>query len=81
VNRHAQAKYATFWNCLLQIGTVLDDARRLADRVDDSGKPPWHAADAATIRKAVRRVETTLGTLSKSSKRWEAELISRDWRK
>jgi hypothetical protein len=81
VNRRAQAKYATFWNCLLQVGMVAEDARRLADRMDDSDKPPWHVADAASIRKAVRRVEKTLGTLSKSSKRWEAELISREWRK
>lgn len=81
VNRRAQAKYATFWNSLLQVGMVLEDARKLADRMDDSDRPPWHVADAATIRKAVRRVENSLGTLSKSGKRWEAELISREWRK
>ncbi len=81
VNRRAHAKYATFWNCLLQVGAVLDDARKLADRVDDSDPPPWYVADAATIRKASGRVEAALGTLGKNAKRWEAELISREWRK
>jgi hypothetical protein len=60
---------------------VLEDARKLADRMDDSDMPPWHVADAATIRKAARRVENALGTLAKNGKRWEAELISREWRK
>jgi hypothetical protein len=81
VNRRAQAKYATFWNSLLQVGLVLEDARRLAARMDDSEKPPWHVADKATINKAANRVQNTLTVLSKNAKRWEAELISRDWRK
>jgi hypothetical protein len=81
VNRRAQAKYATFWSSLMQVGMVLDDARKLADRMDDADKPPWYVADAATIRKAIRRVEAALGTLGKNAKRWEAELISREWRK
>jgi hypothetical protein len=81
VNRRAQAKYATFWNSLMQIGGVLDDARKLANRIDDSSPPPWHVADAATVRKAANRVERALEILSKSGKKWEAELISREWRK
>jgi hypothetical protein len=81
VNRRAQKRYATFWNCLLQLGLVLEDARRLAARMDDSEKPPWHVADKATITKGAKRVERTLGVLSTSAKRWEAELISREWRK
>lgn len=81
VNRRAQAKYATFWNSLLQIGDVVKDARKLAARMDDSDKPPWHVADAATIVKAANRVEWALEILSKSGKKWEAELISREWRK
>jgi hypothetical protein len=81
VNRHAQAKYATFWNTLLQVGMVVEDARKLAARMDDSEKPPWHVADKATVLKAASKVEGTLAVLSKNAKRWEAELISRDWRK
>lgn len=81
VNRRAQAKYATFWNSLLQVGLVLEDARRLASRMDDSKKSPWHVADQATIKKAANRVESALTVLSKSAKRWEAELISFEWRK
>lgn len=81
VNRRAQAKYATFWNSLLQVGLVLEDARRLAARMDDSERPPWHVADKAALNKAAKRVQDALTVLSKSAKRWEAELISRDWRK
>lgn len=81
VNRRAQAKYATFWNSLLQIGMVLEDARKLANRIDDSNPPPWHVADAATVRKAAKRVENALTVFSRNGKKWEAELISREWRK
>ena len=81
VNRRAQARYATFWNCLLQVDMVVGDARKLAARIDDSDPPPWHAATSADVLKAARRVEKALATLSTSGKKWEAELISREWRK
>ena len=81
VNRRAQAKYATFWNCLLQVDMVLEDARKLANRLDDSGKTPWWVPSSSDLNKTARRVERALKTLSASGKKWEAELISREWRK
>jgi hypothetical protein len=80
VNRRAQAKYATFWNCLMQVDMVVADARKLAARIDD-GDLPWWAASTGDVLKAAKRVERALKTLSASGKKWEAELISREWRK
>lgn len=81
INRRAQQKYATFWNSLVLVDGLLDDARKLAARIDDSDAPPWHAASREDVLKSVRRVERSIAVLGKNAKRWEAELISRDWRK
>lgn len=81
VNHRSRQRYATFWNCLLQVDTVLADARKVANRLDDSDRSPAWASTAADLRKAANRVDRALATLCKSGKRWEAELISRDWRK
>lgn len=79
--QRSRRKYATFWNCLMQVDMVLADARTVAAKMDDSGTLPWWMASPSDLRKCAKRVEDALGTLSKSAKKWEAELISRDWRK
>lgn len=81
VNRRAQQRYATFWNCLLQVQSAAEDARKIAARLPDVGRAPWWVATPAEVSKAVGRVEDALRVLSRSGKRWEAELISREWRK
>ena len=81
VNRRAHQRYGTFWNCLLQVDGALGDARKIAARLPDSTGAPFWVASAEDVAKAVRRVERALTVLSRSGKRWEAELISREWRK
>lgn len=81
VNRRAQRRYTTFWACLLQVHGAMEDARKVTARLVDSGRQPFWVATSADLAKAANRVDTALRTLSKSGKRWEAELISREWRR
>lgn len=81
VNRRAHERYGTFWNCLLQVDAALGDARKIATRLPGSASTPFWVASAEDVAKAIKRVEKALMVLSRSGKRWEAELISREWRK
>ncbi|MGH3937558.1 MAG: hypothetical protein ACRDTG_02830 [Pseudonocardiaceae bacterium] len=84
VNRRAMARYAGFWKALLLVGEAVADARKVAVRVrDDSGGgmgKRWQVASGEEIVKSCKRADQSLGALCKAAQRWEAELISRDWR-
>lgn len=84
VNRRAMARYAAFWNALLMVGEAVADARKVAlavrDRGDGDVGKRWQVASGEEIAKSCKRADQSLGALCKAAQRWEAELISRDWR-
>ncbi|MGH3903183.1 MAG: hypothetical protein ACRDTE_03165 [Pseudonocardiaceae bacterium] len=80
VNRRAMAKYASFWQALVFVGQAIEEARTVGKRVADVPVKSWQIATAEDIARAAKRVDGSLGTLAKSARRWEAELVSRDWR-
>lgn len=82
VNRWALARYRTFWAALVMVGEAVEDARKVALRLEDSGGVPegWRVASGEEIARATRRVDGVLGELCREAQRWEAELISREWR-
>ena len=81
VNRMAQKRYATFWNCLTVLQIALYDAGALARRVDDDAAVKYlHTATSEEVNRAVNRAHASLDAMSKLAKLFEAELISLDWR-
>jgi len=84
LNRRALARYATFWNALLMVGEAVADARRVGNQLRDGGEGEvvqrWHVATGEDITKAGKRADRSLGVLCKAARRWEAELVSREWR-
>ncbi len=82
VNRRAMARYASFWSSLVMVSESVMAARKAAEELGDlrGSKRGLAAPSGDEIRTAVRNVEKSLGTLSKSAQRWEAELKSREWR-
>jgi hypothetical protein len=74
-------RYQQFQTALVVLDEVLEDAQKVAARLDDLPvKLPWWAADADDVRKAIRKTENSLRILAKSSRRWRGELLSRKWR-
>jgi len=87
VNRRALRKYGEFWRALQMVGNAVAQAEALAakatdhQRVAGTGKASWSAATPEEIRAAVKKATSSLHVISTSAKKWEAELISREWRK
>lgn len=82
VNRRAMARYSVFWSSLVMVGESVAQARKVAEELGElkGNKLGLAAPSGDEIRAAVKKVEKSLGTLSKSAQRWEAELKSREWR-
>lgn len=86
VNRRARARYASFWTALVMVGEAVADARKVALRLRDDrdrdrdGVARWRVASGEEIAKQTRRADQALGLLCRAARRWEAELLSRDWR-
>lgn len=82
VNRRAMVKYGQFWQSLVMVHECVLQARKVAEELGDlrGAKIGLAVASGDEIRSAVRKAEKSLGTLSKSAQRWEAELKSREWR-
>lgn len=90
INRRALRKYAAFWAALHAVGEALDQAEKLAARAADTrpakasngagGRRSWSAATPEEMRAAAKKAHQSLRIIAASAKRWEADLISRDWR-
>lgn len=82
VNRRAMARYSTFWSALVMVNECVMAARKVAEELGDlrGSKQGLAVASGEEVRAAVRKADKSLGTLSKSAQRWEAELKSREWR-
>ena len=86
VNRRALRKYGEFWRALQMVGNAVAAAEALAAKATDNrgpgkGRGSWSAATPEEIRSAAKKVTSSLHVISTSAKKWEAELISREWRK
>ncbi|MGH3752354.1 MAG: hypothetical protein ACRDRP_06585 [Pseudonocardiaceae bacterium] len=82
INRRAVARYGAFWSALVMVGEAVAQARKVAEGLGDlrGAKRGLATASGDEIRSGVKAVERSLGVLSKSAQRWEAELKSREWR-
>jgi hypothetical protein len=90
INRRALRKYAEFWLALQAVGTALEQADKLAAKAADAqpakasagagGRRSWSVASPEETRAAAKKAHASLRVIATSAKRWEADLISRDWR-
>jgi hypothetical protein len=45
-----------------------------------NGRIPWSAATPEELRAAAKKAHASLRVMSTTAKRWEADLVSKDWR-
>jgi hypothetical protein len=89
VNRRALRKYGEFWRALSAVGEALGDAERLAAKATDAqparagagASAHWSAPTPEELRAAAKKAGRALHVMSAKAKRWEAELVSREWRR
>lgn len=86
-NRRALARFGDFWAALQRVGDALADAEKAAKAADDhswkdaAGKRHWSIATASEVRNAVKKCRSSLRICSTQAKRFEPELIVKDWRR
>jgi hypothetical protein len=85
VNRRALRKYGEFWRALQLVGNAVAEAEKLAAKADQTepgkGAGNWAVPTAEELRRAAKKAGQSLQVMSGSAKKWEAELISREWRR
>jgi hypothetical protein len=84
VNRRALRRYGEFWRALQLVGNALTDAERLAAQAVDTpagAAGRWSTATPEELRQAAKKAGESLHVLATAAKKWEAELVSREWRR
>lgn len=90
VNRRALRKYGEFWRALQMVGNAVAEAERTAAKADPThgrgagakGQTAhWSTPKPDEMKAAAKKAGVSLHVMSAAAKRWEAELVSREWRK
>ncbi|OLL74911.1 hypothetical protein Ae168Ps1_3308c [Pseudonocardia sp. Ae168_Ps1] len=95
VNRRALRRYGEFWRALQLVGDALAEAEKVAAKTTDAGKGKragkgvsaktggqhWSTASPDEVSASAKKAHGSLRVMASSAKRWEAELVSREWRK
>jgi hypothetical protein len=85
-NRIAVQRFAEFWQALQHVGDALAEAQKESKRADDPKWKPqrqrhWELATVDEIRSALRASKFSLRIVSSQAKRFEEQLITKDWRR
>jgi hypothetical protein len=82
VNHRALARYQQFWQSLVMLDVTLGEIEKLIATAwdDDKAKCSARVPDVEELTLAVKRVSRSFQVMHTATKRWEAELISREWR-
>ncbi len=85
VNRRALRRYGEFWRALQMVGAALAEAEKTAAKAEPAGRKGqrvhWSTATPEEMKASAKKAGRSLEIMSKAAKRWEAELVSREWRK
>jgi hypothetical protein len=85
VNRRALRRYGEFWRALQMVGNALAEAERVAAKATDNRvrgeRAHWSAATPQEMKAAAKKAGGALHVMSTAAKKWEAELVSREWRR
>ncbi len=85
-NRQAVARFGEFWQALQEVGDALAEAQRAAKNAEDStwrarNQRHWNIASVDEVRSALRMCKSSLRICSAQAKRFEPQLIEKDWRR
>ena len=86
VNRRALRRYGEFWRALQMVAAAIAEAEKVAAKADTGatrkgGRAHWSTPTPEEMKASAKKAGRALEIMAKSAKRWEAELISREWRK
>jgi hypothetical protein len=86
LNRRALRRYGEFWRALQMVGNALAEAERVAAKATDSQPARgqgahWSTATPQEMKAAAKKAGDALHVMSSAAKKWEAELVSREWRR
>jgi hypothetical protein len=86
VNRRALRRYGEFWRALTMVGAAVGEAERLAAKAADLEPPSgaggnWATPTAEELKTAAKKSGQSLHVMSHAARKWEAELVSREWRR
>lgn len=87
VNRRALRRYGEFWRALQMVGNALAEAERVAAKATDNQparggqRAHWSTATPQEMKAAAKKAGDALHVMSTAAKKWEAELVSREWRR
>ncbi|MGH3568656.1 MAG: hypothetical protein ACRDRH_22040 [Pseudonocardia sp.] len=89
LNRRSVVRFTEFWAALQQVGDALAEVEKLGARAEDAQRArassgingrSWSAATPGEIRGAAKKAHAALRVIAASAKRWEADLLSCEWR-
>jgi hypothetical protein len=81
LNRRARARYAECWKAIQRVGNAVDAAAKVAATAEDSKRISWSSPSAEELLNLAKQADRCVEIITRTAKRWEAELVSRDWRK
>ncbi len=85
-NRQAVARFAEFWQALQDVGDALAEAQKAAKNAESGtwrahNERHWNIASVDEVRAALRGCKFSLRVVSAQAKRFEPQLIEKDWRR
>ena len=85
-NRQAVARFGEFWQALQEVGDALAEAQRATKNAEDGtwkarNQRHWSIASIDEVRSALRGCKSSLRICSAQAKRFEPQLIEKDWRR
>ena len=81
------AQFQEFWNALQRVGDALSEVEKMSKRrrSDTAWRQRktrhWELASVDEIRAALRGCRSSLRVMSDQAKRFEPQLIVKDWRR
>ncbi len=85
-NRQAVARFGEFWQALQEVGDALAEAQKAAKNAESDtwrgrNQRHWNIASVDEVRSALRLCKSSLRICSAQAKRFEPQLIEKDWRR
>ena len=80
------ARFGEFWQALQEVGDALAEAQRATKNAEDGtwkarNQRHWSIASIDEVRSALRGCKSSLRICSAQAKRFEPQLIEKDWRR
>jgi G:T/U-mismatch repair DNA glycosylase len=85
-DKRAVARFGEFWAALQAVGDALAEAQKAAKNAEHStwkgrNTRHWDIAGVDEVRSSLRRCKNSLRIVSAQAKRFEPQLIVKDWRR